>query len=170
MRKSRDGIRPMHIETQEVVVTGQIPSGSAFGVTGSGEQVFIPPQLANELHVGDHLEAMMIPNNWNHKDRTPWRIVRFTLLDGGEVAVVKPDPVQRSLRQQVLDVLEEDPDVQWSVNDIKDALGMDVGHQDILQECEGLWAVGSVVKAQVYGSYNKKASFNLYSKSIDAFK
>jgi len=47
---------------------------------------------------------------------------------------------------------------------------MDVGHQDILQECEGLWAVGSVVKAQVYGSYNKKASFNLYSKSIDAFK
>ena len=168
--KKQNGRTAMHIETQEVVVTGQIRSGSAFGITGSGEQVFIPSTIANELHVGDHLEAMIIPNNWENREKTPWRIVRFTLLTDSEPEVVKQEPPQRSLRQRVLDVLEDDPEVQWSVNDIKEQLGMDVGHQDILQECEGLWSVGSVVKAQVYGSYNKKASFNLYSKEIEAFK
>ena len=167
----------MLIETQDVVVTNYLSEGPGFGVTEEGEQVFITPELACELHVGDQVEAILVPNTWKHKERTPWRMIKYTNLRVINAInklfaeeAPEPEPPKPSLRQRVLDVLEEDPESQWTVNDIKDLLGMDVGHQDILQECDGLWAVGSIVKAQVYGGYNKVATFNLYAKDIEAFK
>jgi hypothetical protein len=161
----------MRLEEMEVMVVHKLDGkGTAFAVTNDNENVFINGKLAADLEIGDRCDAVCIPNACDHSDRTPWQTIKITRKqDEPQQLSEAAEPL--SLRQQVFQALQEEPDVMFKVSDIMDALDMDHGRNEVLREAEGLFAVGSICKAQVHSAgHFKKPTFNLYAHSIDAFE
>jgi len=159
----------MRLETMEVMVVTKLERGTAFAVTSNNENVFINAKLAADLDIGDQCEAVCIPNTNDHAERTPWQTIKISRTEDEpqQLPLVVQAP---TLRQKVYQVLQEQPDCMFKVSDILDSLDMEHGRNEILREAEGLFAVGSICKSQVFAQgHFKKPTFNLFSASIDAF-
>ena len=78
---------------QQIIVEYLTPTGSGFGVTPEGEQVFMNKRLVDAMNVqaGDIYNAFLLPNYPDKRDSIPWRAMRVepadTKLDLGHVAV-----------------------------------------------------------------------------------
>lgn len=78
------------MELTEIVVTNDLPTGTAFGATldATPEGVFIPGRVAaaTGIQVGQRVMALLVPNT-TRPERTPWMAARIELIPG-EAAVV----------------------------------------------------------------------------------
>ena len=78
---------------QQIIVEYLTPTGSGFGVTPEGEQVFMNKRLVDAMNVqaGDIYNAFLLPNYPDKRDSIPWRAMRVepadVKLDLGHVAV-----------------------------------------------------------------------------------
>ena len=78
---------------QQIIVEYLTPTGSGFGVTPEGEQVFMNKRLVDAMNVqaGDIYNAFLLPNYPDKRDAIPWRAMRVepadVTLDLGHVAV-----------------------------------------------------------------------------------
>jgi hypothetical protein len=78
---------------QQIIVEYLTPTGSGFGVTPDGEQVFMNKRLVDAMNVqaGDIYDAFLLPNYPDKRDVIPWRAMRVepadVKLDLGHVAV-----------------------------------------------------------------------------------
>lgn len=98
---------------QEIFIINIIASGSGFGARAdNGDQVFIPASVVNgaQLQVGEQVDAVLVPNMNEMRDKTPWRAVRVP-REGVELPPLPKnltghDPVSgRSLDQMCFDAL-----------------------------------------------------------------
>jgi len=102
-----------NINLQEIFIVNIIASGSGFAqVADSGANVFIPASVVNgaQLQVGERVDAVLVPNMNEMRERTPWRAVRVP-RQGVELPPLPKnltghDPVSgRSLDQMCFDAL-----------------------------------------------------------------
>ena len=79
---------------QQIIVEYLTPTGSGFGVTPEGEQVFMNKRLVDAMNVqaGDIYNAFLLPNYPDKRDSIPWRAMR-----------VEPAEVQLALGQVAVD-------------------------------------------------------------------
>lgn len=88
---------------QTILVTNQLATGSAFGLTDRMENVFIPSKLTVDrpIRPGQKLKALVVPNTIR-PDRTPWLAVTITADE---------EPAQQGddLADQIREDLEQGP-------------------------------------------------------------
>lgn len=89
---------------QTVLVTNQLATGSAFGLTDNMENVFIPSKLTVEHAVqpGERVKALIVPNTIR-PDRTPWLAVK--IIEDKQPAPIADD----ELADQIREDLEQGP-------------------------------------------------------------
>ena len=100
---------------QTILLTNQLPTGSAFALTESNENVFIPSKVMLEkgVRVGQKVQAIVVPN-MTRPDRTPWLAV--SILDAA------PLPQDDALAEMILDLIESDG--RGTVEEIATSLNM----------------------------------------------
>ena len=85
---------------QTILLTNQLPTGSAFALTADNENVFIPSKvmLEKSVRVGQKVQAIVVPNK-TRPDRTPWLAV----------SILETEPVSRddTLADLILADLEQ---------------------------------------------------------------
>lgn len=152
---------------QKVFVDAVIETGSAFGITQEGEQVFINQRIVSALNVqpGETYEAWVVPNYEDKRDVTQWRAVRIKRLGAGIPAMrprlsiatapapepevqpeVQPEPrseEQVSLIDRIVKLLEDEE--YLTVGEIADSL--EVSSVTVQKELEKYSGVVSSVPA-----------------------
>lgn len=80
-------------------------SGSAFGSTPSGEQVFINKRIVDAAGVepGVSYQGFLLPNFSDKRDMIPWRAMRLLAIEDQELVV------EKSLLHLLLHELEQSP-------------------------------------------------------------
>ena len=70
---------------QTILLTNQLATGSAFALTESNENVFIPSKVmfGHSVRLGQRVQAVCVPN-MTRPDRTPWLAV--SILDAAPVS------------------------------------------------------------------------------------
>lgn len=152
-----------------VIMETTTHSGSGFGITDSGEAVFMSRRLVEvmELREGDLVTAYCIPNFEDKRDQIPWRAIR---AERGSVA---PDPVApvrtaAEVDEEVHDEIKSNPE-PWTTRELSDHLEMDM--KTVGNSCMRLFNKGRISKAEVYASCGQeRPSFILWAKSVEAFK
>ena len=123
---------------QTILLTNQLATGSAFALTESNENVFIPSKVMLEkgVRVGQKVQAIVVPN-MTRPDRTPWLAV--SILDA--------EPVQEDdgLADFILESLEQG---RGTVEEIAEDLNMADGK--IAAKLSELVASGHVVRVMCY--------------------
>ena len=158
----------MLVETKQIVISNILPGGgAAFGVTEDHEDVFISGHLykSSPVEIGGIYDVIIIPNS---NPRTPWQAIKITATTGS----LEDDTLQPKapLRERIMTLLNDEPECFFAVKHIMESLDLDIGHTEVLRELDGLHALSFICKAEVYGPNNRKRpSFNLYSKSLEAF-
>ena len=161
------------IQTDQLTITNIIPTGTGFGVTSSGINVFVPPRVisAAGAEIGDVFTANLVNNDFNPSGRTPLiavRLEREEKEDRNEA--IKPCNKALSCRsvdarQKVLDMLDKNI---MTTAEIGDAFGISaLGAKDILKS---MWDKGEIAKATVYANgTQKRASFVIWALHVDDF-
>jgi len=100
---------------QTILLTNQLATGSAFALTESNENVFIPSKVMLEkgVRVGQKVQAIVVPN-MTRPDRTPWLAV--SILDAA------PLPQDDALAEMILDTIAFDG--RGTVEEIATSLNM----------------------------------------------
>jgi hypothetical protein len=133
------------MNTQNVIVTHILPTGTAFGATTGkpAESVFIPGHIASPagVVVGQEVEAMLVPNT-REPERTPWLAVKLDLLAPASVQV---DDVF-SVEDCVLEALREGG--EWTVEDMAVHLG--AGRSAVADALETIYNKDLCAKYQLW--------------------
>ena len=100
---------------QTILLTNQLPTGSAFALTADNENVFIPSKVMLEkgVRVGQKVQAIVVPN-MTRPDRTPWLAV--------SILETEPLPQDDALAEMILDLIESDG--RGTVEEIATSLNM----------------------------------------------
>ena len=124
---------------QTILLTNQLATGSAFALTESNENVFIPSKVMLEkgVRVGQKVQAIVVPN-MTRPDRTPWLAV--SILDAA------PLPQENALAEMILDTIENDG--RGTVEEIATSLNM--ADAKISAKLSELAASGQVVRLTCY--------------------
>ena len=124
---------------QTLLVTNQLDTGSAFGLTDTMENVFIPSKvmIGKSVRPGEKVQAIMVPN-MTRPERTPWLAV--SILDA--------EPVSRddTLAEMILDLIESDG--RATVEEIAENLNM--ANEKIAAKLAELASSGDVVRVICY--------------------
>ena len=104
-----------NIKMQTILLTNQLPTGSAFALTADNENVFIPSKVMLEkgVRVGQKVQAIVVPN-MTRPDRTPWLAV--------SILETEPLPQDDALAEMILDLIESDG--RGTVEEIATSLNM----------------------------------------------
>lgn len=158
-------------QTLQVFVDDLTPAGSAFGSTTSGEAVFVNARIVEAVKIkgGDYIEAIVVPNYADKRERVQWRAVRAKVIGSAfedishepepEVSVVSKD-------QQVVLMLEEHGPLRTAT--LARLLNTNSGEIGAL--CHGLYAQGKIALADVYSDPgNKRASHRVWAVDINEF-
>jgi hypothetical protein len=112
-------------ETKTIYIDDVIMTGSAFGVTEEGEQVFVNQRIVSIMNVqpGESYRAFVLPNYEDKRDQIQWRAIRLRPLSSEETPLRKtltvtppttekaaPPPAQEptDLSVRVIKLLRED--------------------------------------------------------------
>jgi hypothetical protein len=127
------------MNTQPIVVTHILPTGTSFGATMDtpSEAIFIPGHVSNPagLEIGQEVDAVLVPNT-REPDRTPWLAVR----------VVASSSVDTSLCDSVLDLLEGGG--EWEAGQVTGHLG--APQEKVREALERLYKSGHCAKYQLW--------------------
>lgn len=123
---------------QTLLVTNQLDTGSAFGLTDTMENVFIPSKVtANRpVRMGEKVQAIVVPN-MTRPDRTPWLAV--SILDDALA------PQDDALAEFILDNLEQG---RATVEEVASDLNMT--DESVEAKLAELVAAGRVVRLVCY--------------------
>jgi hypothetical protein len=125
----------------QIVVQFTTHTGSAFGVTPKGDQVFLNQRMVSRMNVqaGDMYAAFLLPNYKDKADNVPWRALRIEPiqvdLDLDHVSKDAPEnfpnSVPRKLSSDEEDLLNiigymtvYDNDAWWTTSELADAVGL----------------------------------------------
>jgi hypothetical protein len=170
----------VNIDLQEIIIINIIASGSGFAqLSDGGEQVFIPASVVNgaQLQIGERVDAVLVPNMNEMRERTPWRAVRVPRA-GIELpplpkVLTGHDPISgKSLDQMCFDALNASSD--WSdiaymttrevANEVKADVKM-VGNA-----LQRLFNAGRISRAEVHHRVGQaRASFILWALQAKDF-
>ena len=120
---------------QTILLTNQLATGSAFALTESNENVFIPSKVmfGHSVRLGQRVQAVCVPN-MTRPDRTPWLAV--SILDAA------PAPQKNMLAEMIFDTIEVDG--RGTVEEIATSLNMS---DDVISaKLSELVASGQVVR------------------------
>ena len=168
------------INLQEIFVINIIASGSGFAqVAGSGDNVFIPASVVNgaQLQVGERVDAILVPNMNELRERTPWRAVRVP-RDGVELPPLPKnltghDPVSgKSLDQMCYDALvassRESEIAYMTTREVADELNADMKMTG--NALQRLFNAGRISRAEVHHRVGQaRASFILWALQAKDF-
>ena len=141
-------------------------SGSAFGATVDGEQVFINQRIveAMGLKEGTTAVAYLLPNYADKRDTIPWRAMRVEV--GTEVQEPMAEPVDPG--KLVYEHIKAAPDEYFTTADLSEDLGLDT--KTVNNWCMGLHNNGLIARADVHAAPDqKRASFVLWALSSKSF-
>ena len=129
---------------QTLLVTNQLDTGSAFGLTDTMENVFIPSKVtANRpVRMGEKVQAIVVPN-MTRPDRTPWLAV--TIIDDTPIEPPQPQARKDALAEFILDNLEQG---RATVEEIASDLNMT--DESIETKLNEMVAKGRVVRLTCY--------------------
>ena len=161
-------------ETTQTTITNMHPRGFGFAVvTGTGEQVFIPPHTASaitDLAAGDSIDAVLVPNPRQDDavaTPTPWLAVK--LIDSASAEpdqAPEPAPASASLDERAYAALKT---VAYATNN--DMAGM--LHEDFKatsNAMQRLYNAGRISRASVYHRVGQqRPSFLLYAITASDF-
>ena len=151
-------------------------SGSAFGLTENGEQVFVNQRIVStmELSEGQLVMGHLMPNYPDKKDNVPWRAIRVELMpEAGAVAeteTMDQDPVadEKTLSSKIYDLLKTCPEEYFTTADVAETVGVSV--QEAGNNCLSLHRRGLIARAEVHsGPDQKRASFTLWAINSKTF-
>lgn len=166
-----------------VTITNQIHTGSGFGVTNIGENVFIPAHLMQRhgLTVGQRIEAILADNAPEMQHKTPWRValVEGRATSGGYGKTREPEPedelAPESIDDGIVSLLLDGG--LYSIRDVaKSLLGDDYSttdkpYYDISNALRRLHNEGHIAAAAVRRAASQgRPSFYLFAASIDDFR
>lgn len=168
------------INLQEIFVVNIIASGSGFAqMADSGEAVFIPASVVNgaQLQVGERVDAVLVPNMNELREKTPWRAVRVP-RDGVELPPLPKnltghDPVSgRSLDQMCFDALvaasREAEIAYMTTREVADELNADMKMTG--NALQRLFNAGRISRAEVHHRVGQaRASFILWALQAKDF-
>jgi hypothetical protein len=168
------------LNLQEIYVLNIIATGSGFAqVAGSGDQVFIPSSVVNgaRLQVGERVDAVLVPNMNELRDRTPWRAVRVP-REGVELPplpdrLVGHDPVSgRSLDQMCFDALMASSRAAelayMTTREVADDLNVDI--KMVGNALQRLFNAGRISRAEVHHRVGQaRPSFILWALQAKDF-
>lgn len=154
-----------------IVVEMMTYSGSAFGVTPDGEQVFINSRIVDLLKLKEGMPMMgfLLPNYADKRDTTPWRAMRLEPLpetQDQEPRTEAPEPVDAATN--ILATIRSEPEGYFTTVDLAEELGLDT--KTVSNACMSLHQRGLIARADVHAAPNqKRASFVLWAKSSKSF-
>jgi len=168
------------IDLQEIYIINIIPSGSGFAqLADSGEQVYIPASVVNgaRLQVGERVDAVLVPNMNELRDRTPWRAVRVP-RDGVELPPLPKnltghDPISgKSLDQMCYDALlasSRDAEIAYmTTREVSDDLNADM--KMVGNALQRLFNAGRIARAEVHHRVGQaRPSFILWALQAKDF-
>lgn len=146
-------------------------SGSAFGATLDGEQVFINKRIVETLNLAEGMTALayLLPNYADKRATIPWRAMRVELADEVQEPTpeVKKEP-EVDPGKLIMKRLKEWPDEYFTTVDLSEDLGLDT--KTVNNWCMGLHNKGLIARADVHAAPNqKRASFVLWGHSTKSF-
>jgi cold shock CspA family protein len=170
----------VNIDLQEIIIINIIASGSGFAqLSDGGEQVFIPASVVNgaQLQIGERVDAVLVPNMNEMRDRTPWRAVRVP-RDGIELPPLPKnltghDPITgRSLDQMCYDALfasSDLPEIAYlTTREVSEELNADV--KMVGNALQRLFNAGRISRAEVHHRVGQaRASFILWALQAKDF-
>lgn len=168
------------INLQEIYVTNIIQTGSGFAqIAATGEQVYIPGSVINgaRLQVGERVEAVLVPNMAELRDRTPWRAVRVP-RDGVELpplpkVLTGHDPITgKSLDQMCFDALTRNAsDVEVSYMTTREvATELNADMKMVGNALQRLFNAGRISRAEVHHRVGQaRPSFILWALHASDF-
>jgi hypothetical protein len=164
-----------------VIITSQIPTGSGFGVTNIGENVFVPAHLMrlHGLTAGQRIEAILADNAPEMQHKTPWRValVEGCATSGGYGKTQEPEEelAPESIDDAIVSLLLDGG--LYSIRDVaKSLLGdgystTDKPYYDISNALRRLHNEGHIAAAAVRRAASQgRPSFYLFAASIDDFR
>lgn len=152
--------KPVHIDMLTY-------SGSAFGCTVDGEQVFINARIVDAMGLDEGVIVMghLLPNFPDKRDQIPWRAMRVSRPKVEEPEV---EPEDQTPGDKILALIEEHPQEYFTTVDITEELGLDT--KTVNNWCMGLHNRGLIARADVHAAPNqKRASFVLWAKNSKSF-
>lgn len=152
---------------------------AAFGMTEEEDQVFISPSVMHDYtpQIGDTLEAIVVLNTPELRDRTKWKAISVRYIQGFDTSIENIVSIKRepTLEEQILDILNDYVDdhgatLPMTSRQICEELGSRGVDTVIRQELEKLHKTGKVVKADIYAKEKQqRVSLTLWALSLDAF-
>jgi DNA-binding transcriptional ArsR family regulator len=123
---------------QEILITNQLDTGSAFALTDQMENVFIPSKVMHSKSVrpGQKVQAIVVPNA-THGHKTPWMAV--TILD--DAPIQPPQGRRDTLAELILENLDQG---RATVEEIAEDLNM--SDESVANKLSELVADGHVVR------------------------
>lgn len=90
---------------QEILITNQLDTGSAFALTDQMENVFIPSKVmhSKSARPGQKVQAIVVPNA-THGHKTPWMAV--TILDDAPIQPPQPQARRDTFAELILENLD----------------------------------------------------------------
>lgn len=162
------------INLQEIFVVNIIESGSGFGERAdTGEAVFIPSSVVNgaQLQVGEQVEAVLVPNMNELREKTPWRAVRVP-RDGVELPPLPEkltghDPVSgESLDMKCLKIVQRGG--YYTTRDVAEELNVDMKMTG--NALQRQFNAGRISRAEVHHRVGQaRPSFILWAQNSDEF-
>ena len=140
-------------------------AGSGFAITKEGDQVFINKRIVElmGLDEGMVVEAMVIPNYEDKRDKIQWRAIRI-VPKGDSDPVPEQAPVDKAKLIQTL--IDEEGPLRTAT--IAKHLSMSV--DEVTTICLGLFAEKRLAMAEVYGEPGqKRASIRVWGVDINDF-
>jgi len=160
--------------TKDVFVDDLTAVGSAFGSTADGEAVFVNSRIVEAVKIkpGDYIQAMVLPNYEDKRDRVQWRAIRAKVI-GSAFEDISDEPddetplvEEKSKDVRIIELLEEHGPLRTSIL----ARLMDSNSGEIGTLCHGLFAQGKIALADVYSDpANKRASHRVWAVDINEF-
>lgn len=144
-------------------------SGSAFGSTIDGEQVFVNARIVETMGLSEGMVVMgyLLPNFPDKRDQIPWRAMRVTLAEE-KPEEKEVEPEKQTPGDKILAVIKDHPEEYFTTVDLAEETGFDT--KTVNNWAMGLHNQGLISRADVHaGPSQKRASFILWALSAKSF-
>tara|TARA_R110001592_G_scaffold332434_1_gene615821 strand:+ start:555 stop:1088 length:534 start_codon:yes stop_codon:yes gene_type:complete len=138
-----------NMESQEVFIVHQMPTGTAFGVrVDNGEKVFINSKLAKKHTVAEEQvrTLILIPNT---KIDTPWQAVGISGIDSSHFEKPTPRVNTIDLEDRIVKYFREDENMH-AIDAEKLAEALDVDVISMQKTLEYMHTAGEIKRAEVH--------------------
>lgn len=152
---------------QNITITNIHPRGFAFAISDEGDQVFIPPHIANAspLKIGDKLMSQLVINP-NEEQRKNTKFLAVVLSSEVKVDVKDTSVGTAALDEKVFNVICEGQ--YMTTAELAEQLDLDA--RTTGNSAMRLFNAGKISKAEVYGRVGQsRASFLMWAKQPSDF-